>query len=97
MRTGKISRKTNETEITVELNLDGSGNYDISTGIGFFDHMLTLLARHSLTDLKVHAIGDLEVDFHHTVEDVGICIGQAFKEALAEKKGIARYLSLIHI
>lgn len=91
MRKDTISRKTNETEITVELNLDGSGNSEISTGIGFLDHMLTLLARHSLIDMKIKAIGDLEVDFHHTVEDVGICIGQALTKALADKKGIARY------
>jgi imidazoleglycerol-phosphate dehydratase len=93
MRKAKIARKTNETDIMVELDLDGAGKHDMSTGIGFFDHMLDQLARHSLIDMKVAAKGDLHVDFHHTAEDVGIALGQAVKEALGDKKGIRRYAS----
>ena len=90
MRTAKIERKTNETEITVTLNVDGSGKHDIATGIGFLDHMLTHVAVHGLFDLTVHAQGDLQVDEHHTVEDVALVLGQAFAEALGDKKGIVR-------
>jgi imidazoleglycerol-phosphate dehydratase len=91
MRTATINRQTAETEITLTLNLDGSGACQIETGIGFFDHMLTLLAKHSLFDLTVAARGDLHVDYHHTVEDVGICLGKALAEALGTKQGIVRY------
>jgi len=90
-RTAQVERKTAETEIHVELDLDGSGRAEISTGVGFFDHMLTLLARHAAIDLSVRAAGDLEVDQHHTVEDVGICLGRAVREALGDKAGIRRY------
>lgn len=90
-RTAKIDRQTNETEITLELNLDGSGQARIQTGVGFFDHMLELLTRHAAIDLSVTAKGDLHVDQHHTVEDVGICLGQAIKQALGDKAGIRRY------
>ncbi|KAA0230447.1 imidazoleglycerol-phosphate dehydratase HisB [candidate division KSB1 bacterium] len=89
-RHATLSRKTGETEITVELNLDGSGQHDISTGIGFFDHMLTLLAVHGLFDLKVKANGDLHVDAHHTVEDTGIVLGAAFLQALGDRQGLVR-------
>ncbi|MBC8354617.1 MAG: imidazoleglycerol-phosphate dehydratase HisB [Planctomycetes bacterium] len=90
-RTAKIDRKTNETEISLELNLDGSGKAQIQTGVGFLDHMLELLTRHAVIDLSVAAKGDLHVDQHHTVEDVGICFGQAIKQALGDKMGIRRY------
>jgi len=90
-RTAQIHRKTNETDIQLELCLDGSGKAEIDTGVGFLDHMLTLLAKHGAFDLGVKAAGDLEVDQHHTVEDVGICFGQALKQALGEKSGILRY------
>jgi imidazoleglycerol-phosphate dehydratase len=90
-RTAAIERKTAETNIRLQLNLDGTGQADIATGVGFFDHMLTLFAKHSATDLTVHAEGDLEVDHHHTVEDVGICLGQALKQAAGDKAGIRRY------
>jgi imidazoleglycerol-phosphate dehydratase len=90
-RTSTIERKTNETDIVVELNLDGQGRYEIDTGVGFFDHMLTHLSKHSKIDLKVKAKGDLHIDDHHTIEDVGICLGEALSKALADKKGIARY------
>jgi imidazoleglycerol-phosphate dehydratase len=90
MRTAKIERKTTETEISVKLNVDGTGKHDIATGIGFLDHMLTHLAVHGLFDLTVHAQGDLQVDEHHTVEDVALVLGQAFAEALGDKKGIVR-------
>ena len=90
-RIAQIERKTRETQIKVGLNLDGSGIFKGSVGIGFFEHMLELFAKHGLFDLTVEGRGDLEVDFHHTVEDVGICIGQAFKEALGAKEQIARY------
>jgi imidazoleglycerol-phosphate dehydratase len=91
MRIAKIERKTKETQVSVELNLDGSGKYEISTGIGFLDHMLEQLSRHSLIDLKVQAKGDLHIDFHHTTEDTGWAIGEAFSKALGERLGIARY------
>ena len=91
MRTAAIDRQTAETNIQLELNLDGSGTADVATGVGFFDHMLTLLARHGALDLKVRAAGDLHVDQHHTVEDVGICFGQALRQALGNKAGIRRY------
>ncbi|HEY9078613.1 imidazoleglycerol-phosphate dehydratase HisB [Magnetovibrio sp.] len=95
MRTGRVERKTHETQILVELNLDGTGSYDVSTGIGFLDHMLEQLSRHSLIDLKVEAKGDLHIDFHHTTEDVGIAIGEAFTQALGDRKGITRYGSAL--
>jgi imidazoleglycerol-phosphate dehydratase len=91
MRTAAIERKTKETEIKLKLDLDGAGDFQIQTGVGFFDHMLTHIAKHGLLDLSVTAKGDLEVDAHHTVEDVGIVFGQAIKEALGNKAGIARY------
>ena len=91
MRQAQIRRKTTETDVRVELVLDGSGKASIATGVGFLDHMLTLLARHSLMNLKVAAKGDLAVDAHHTVEDVGLGFGQALAEALGDKRGIARY------
>ena len=90
-RTATIERKTTETDITVTVDLDGSGRSQVDTGIGFFDHMLTLFAKHSSLDLHLKAKGDLHVDQHHTVEDVGICIGQALKDALGDKAGIRRY------
>jgi imidazoleglycerol-phosphate dehydratase len=90
-RSAKIHRKTAETDVQLALELDGSGKSEIVTGVGFFDHMLTLLAKHSAIDLTVKASGDLEVDQHHTVEDVGICLGQAVREALGNKAGIRRY------
>lgn len=90
-RKADIARKTTETDITVELTLDGTGAADVSTGIPFFDHMLTLMARHGLMDLKVRAEGDIEVDFHHTVEDTGIAIGEVLKKSLGDKSGIRRY------
>lgn len=91
MRIAEITRKTKETDIFLSLNLDGSGKSDIQTGVGFFDHMLTLFASHGMFDLTVKCNGDLEVDAHHTVEDVGICLGQAFTQCLGDKKGITRY------
>ena len=91
VRKASITRETNETRIAVELNLDGSGLHEISTGIGFFDHMLTLFAVHGFFDLTLQADGDLDVDFHHTVEDTGIVLGQALSGALDDRKGIARY------
>jgi imidazoleglycerol-phosphate dehydratase len=90
-RIAKIERKTTETDIKLTLNLDGGGASRIATGIGFFDHMLTLLAKHAAFDLTIDAVGDLNVDQHHTVEDVGICLGQAVREALGDKKGVRRY------
>jgi imidazoleglycerol-phosphate dehydratase len=90
-RTATISRQTAETQIELELNLDGGGAAQITTGVGFFDHMLELLARHASIDLVVRAAGDLHVDQHHTVEDVGICFGQALRQALGDKAGIRRY------
>jgi len=91
MRKGAISRKTNETAIEVAVDLDGSGKAEVSTGVGFFDHMLDQLARHSLIDMTVRAEGDRHVDDHHTVEDVGIALGQALAQALGDKRGIARF------
>jgi imidazoleglycerol-phosphate dehydratase len=91
MRQAKISRKTRETEISVEVDLDGSGKADIETGVGFFDHMLDQLARHSLIDIGIRAKGDLHIDDHHSVEDVGIALGQALARAIGDKRGIARY------
>ena len=90
-RRAEIGRKTAETQISIKLNLDGEGTCDIATGIGFLDHMLTLLAKHSFMDLTVKAKGDLEVDSHHTVEDIGIVLGEALQEALGDKAGIHRY------
>jgi imidazoleglycerol-phosphate dehydratase len=90
-RTARIRRETGETRIELGIDLDGTGRHDIATGVGFFDHMLTLLAKHSLIDLTVKAEGDLHVDAHHTVEDVGICLGQALAQALGNKSGIRRY------
>lgn len=90
-RTAEILRKTAETEITLALNLDGQGQHNIDTKVAFLDHMLTLFAVHGFFDLSISAEGDIEVDYHHTVEDVGICLGQAFAKALANKKGVARY------
>lgn len=90
-RTAQITRETRETRIAVEINLDGSGACELNTGIPFFDHMLEQVARHGLVDLKIAAQGDLAVDDHHTVEDVGICVGQALAQALGDKKGIYRY------
>ena len=91
MRTSTITRKTAETDISVEINLDGTGIYDNQTGVGFFDHMLDQLARHSLIDMTVRASGDLHIDDHHTIEDVGIALGQALVDALGDKRGINRY------
>ncbi len=90
-RTARIVRKTKETDIVIELNLDGSGVYRNKTGIAFLDHMLDLLAKHALLDLNVKAKGDLEVDYHHTVEDVGLALGEALNQALGDRKGITRY------
>ncbi|MEM9269989.1 MAG: imidazoleglycerol-phosphate dehydratase HisB [Pseudomonadota bacterium] len=91
MRTASRDRKTAETTISVEINLDGTGAYDNQTGVGFFDHMLDQLARHALIDMTVRATGDLHIDDHHTVEDVGIVLGQALAEAVGDKRGIVRY------
>ena len=91
MRRATITRKTNETEITVSVGLDGAGTARVATGIGFFDHMLEQVARHSGIDLEVSAKGDLHIDMHHTVEDTGIALGQAIRQALGERKGIGRY------
>jgi len=91
MRTAKIDRNTKETKINLELNIDGSGNNSIDTGVGFLNHMLELLSVHSSFDLTVKCTGDTNVDFHHSVEDIGICLGQAFKNALGDKCGIARF------
>lgn len=90
-RQATISRKTKETQITATVDLDGSGTFDVKTGIGFLDHMLEQLARHSMIDITLKAAGDLHIDFHHTAEDTGIVLGQAIAEALGEKKGITRY------
>lgn len=90
-RTAKTERKTKETNITLEINLDGAGKYEIDTGIGFLDHMLAHLSKHGKFDLTVKAKGDLQVDAHHTIEDIAICLGSALSEALGDKKGIARF------
>lgn len=95
MRVAEISRKTAETDVYVKINLDGTGVNEISTGIGFLDHMLVLFSKHGRFDLTVRCNGDLEVDGHHTTEDIGIALGQAFKEALGDKRGIKRYGSTI--
>lgn len=95
MRTAKIDRQTAETNIALSLNLDGSGKSEIQTGCGFLDHMLTLFAKHGRFDLTVSCKGDTCVDDHHTVEDIGICLGQAFSDALADKKGIRRYGNMV--
>ena len=91
MRTSTVNRKTSETDISLTINIDGSGKSEIRTGNGFFDHMLVLLARHARFDLNVNCIGDIGVDFHHSAEDIGICLGQAFKNALGDKRGVTRY------
>ena len=96
MRTASVKRKTKETDIEVAVNLDGSGVSKVSTGIGFFDHMLDLLARHSRIDLTIKAKGDLHIDHHHTTEDIGIALGQAVKQALGDMKGITRYAD-VHV
>jgi imidazoleglycerol-phosphate dehydratase len=93
-RTGQVSRKTNETAVTVAVNIDGTGVSKIATGVGFFDHMLDQLARHSLIDMEIKTDGDLHVDDHHTVEDTGIAIGQAIAKALGDRRGITRYASI---
>lgn len=90
-RTASVSRNTTETNISVDINIDGSGSYDVKTGIGFFDHMLEQLAKHSLIDMKIVCDGDIHIDEHHSVEDVAIALGSAFKNALGDKKGIERY------
>ena len=95
MRTATLTRKTAETDITVTLDLDGTGTYDNRTGVGFFDHMLDQLARHALIDMTVHCDGDLHIDDHHTVEDVGIALGQALAQAMGDKRGIRRYGSCL--
>lgn len=95
MRKAEISRKTNETDITLSLCLDGKGESVCNTGCGFLDHMLTLFAKHASFDLTVTCIGDIEVDYHHTTEDIGICLGKAFLDALGDKKGITRYGDII--
>jgi imidazoleglycerol-phosphate dehydratase len=95
MRTATINRKTNETDVSLTLNLDGSGKSDVSTGVGFLDHMLTLFAAHGRFDLDVRCTGDIEVDGHHSVEDVGIALGEAVLRALGDKKGIVRYGSML--
>ena len=95
MRKAEISRDTSETRIAVSVNLDGAGSYDVKTGIGFFDHMLEQLARHALIDLSVRATGDLHIDDHHTVEDVGIALGRAVAQAVGDKRGITRYGSCL--
>jgi imidazoleglycerol-phosphate dehydratase len=91
MRKSHVQRETKETDIQLEMDIDGAGEVHVSTGIGFFDHMLTLLCRHAGFDLRLEARGDLEVDQHHTVEDIGLCLGKGLKEALGDKAGIARY------
>ena len=91
MRKASLDRKTTETQIAVSINLDGTGAYDVKSGVGFLDHMLELLSRHSLIDIKVRAKGDTHIDFHHTTEDSGIALGQAFAKALGDRKGIRRY------
>lgn len=94
MRNAQITRNTAETQIELSLNLDGKGEINISTGVGFMDHMLTLFAKHARFDLSVKCTGDTEVDFHHSVEDIGICLGKAFKEALGDMRGINRYADI---
>ena len=95
MRTSEMNRRTAETDISLAIDLDGTGKADISSGVGFLDHMLTLFARHGRFDLRISCKGDTQVDDHHSVEDIGICLGKAFREALGDKKGITRYGSII--
>ncbi len=95
MRTGQVERNTKETRISASVNLDGNGNYDIATGIGFLDHMLEQLSRHSLIDITLRADGDLHIDFHHTTEDSGLALGEAIAQALGERRGIRRYGSAL--
>ena len=95
MRISEIKRKTAETDIYLKIDLDGSGESKINTGVGFFDHMMTLFASHGRFDIELNCVGDVNVDAHHTVEDIGICLGKAFAEALGEKRGICRYGSMI--
>ena len=95
MREARINRKTAETDISLKLNLDGSGRSSIDTGCGFLNHMLTLFAKHSRFDLDLSCKGDVEVDYHHTVEDIGMCLGKAFSEAIGDKKGIVRYGNML--
>ena len=95
MRTAEITRNTAETNISLKLNLDGTGKTEVSTGVGFLNHMLTLFAAHGKFDLEVRCMGDTDVDDHHSVEDVGICLGQAFRQALGDKRGITRYGSFL--
>ena len=95
MRTSEIIRKTNETDIKLKIDLDGKGDCKVNSGCGFLDHMLTLFAKHGRFNLMVNCVGDKEVDFHHTTEDIGICLGQAFNKALGDKKGIVRYGDII--
>ena len=92
-RTASIARQTNETDISVTVDIDGTGQFEMKTGVGFFDHMLEQLSKHSLIDMKVHAKGDLHIDDHHTVEDCGLALGQALNEALGDRRGIRRYAS----
>ena len=89
-RIANVSRKTSETDITIKMNLDGTGDYNISTGVNFFNHMLESFSKHSMVDLEVNAVGDVEIDDHHTIEDIGILLGEAFFEAIGDKKGIKR-------
>ena len=91
MRTSKVKRKTKETDISCEINIDGTGQNEISTGIGFFDHMLEQLSKHSLIDIQLKCIGDIQIDAHHTVEDIGWALGKAINDALGNKRGIKRY------
>ena len=91
MRSYEVKRRTNETDINLKLNIDGTGICDVKTGAGFLDHMLTLFAKHAHFDLYVRCVGDIEVDYHHTTEDIAICLGQAFAQCLGDKKGICRY------
>lgn len=95
MRTAEISRNTAETNISLKVNLDGTGKTEVNTGVGFLNHMLTLFAAHGKFDLEVRCVGDTDVDDHHSVEDVGICLGQAFRQALGDKRGITRYGSFL--
>lgn len=95
MRTGEITRNTAETNISLKVNLDGTGKTEVGTGVGFLNHMLTLFAAHGKFDLEVRCVGDTDVDDHHSVEDVGICLGQAFRQALGDKRGITRYGSFL--
>ena len=95
MRTAEITRNTAETNISLKVNLDGTGKTEVNTGVGFLNHMLTLFAAHGKFDLEVRCVGDTDVDDHHSVEDVGICLGQAFRQALGDKRGITRYGSFL--